>query len=60
MSSDQQWQDAYDKAEDEYVEGTITKQQFIETLQNLGLGRGDIEMAVSMAEEVILEAKTRS
>jgi len=60
MSSDQQWQDAYDKAEDEYVEGTITKQQFIETLQNLGLGRGDIEMAVSMAEEAILETKTGS
>lgn len=60
MSSDQQWQDAYDKAEDEYVEGTITKQQFIETLQNLGFGRGDIDMAISQAEEIILKAKTKS
>lgn len=57
MSSDQQWQDAFDKLENDYAECKIEKDEFVQGLHQLGMGTVDIAMAVDMAIEARTEYK---
>jgi folate-dependent tRNA-U54 methylase TrmFO/GidA len=57
MSSDQQWQDAYDKIENDYAECKIEKDEFIQAMHQLGMGTTDIAMALDMAIEARAEYK---